>query len=66
MSSPSAAASEDVQVISVVPILRMFDVAATIRFYVEYLGCSLDPAKTVLTHILIHSGNSPRNAPCVK
>lgn len=42
MSSPSAAASEDVQVIAVVPILRMFDVAATIRFYVEYLGCSLD------------------------
>jgi ribosomal-protein-alanine N-acetyltransferase len=42
MSSPSAAASEDVQVISVVPILRMFDVAATLRFYVEYLGCSLD------------------------
>lgn len=27
---------------SVVPILRMFDVDATVRFYVEYLGCSLD------------------------
>jgi extradiol dioxygenase family protein len=26
----------------VVPILRMFDVAATKRFYVEYLGCTLD------------------------
>jgi catechol 2,3-dioxygenase-like lactoylglutathione lyase family enzyme len=26
---------------SVVPILRMYDVAATIRFYVDYLGCSL-------------------------
>lgn len=26
----------------VVPILRMFDVAVTKRFYVEYLGCSLD------------------------
>ena len=26
----------------VVPILRMFDVAATKRFYLEYLGCTLD------------------------
>jgi hypothetical protein len=42
MSSPPAAAPEDIQVISVVPILRMHDVAATIRFYVDYLGCSLD------------------------
>jgi ribosomal-protein-alanine N-acetyltransferase len=25
-----------------VPILRMFDVAATHRFYVDYLGCTLD------------------------
>ena len=25
-----------------VPILRMYDVAATVRFYVDYLGCSLD------------------------
>jgi ribosomal-protein-alanine N-acetyltransferase len=25
-----------------VPVLRMFDVAATKRFYVDYLGCSLD------------------------
>jgi extradiol dioxygenase family protein len=25
-----------------VPILRMFDVAVTKRFYVEYLGCALD------------------------
>jgi catechol 2,3-dioxygenase-like lactoylglutathione lyase family enzyme len=33
---------EDIQVISVVPILRMHDVAATNRFYVDYLGCSLD------------------------
>ena len=42
MSSPSQAAPEDIQVTSVVPILRMFDVAASIRFYVDYLGCSLD------------------------
>ena len=42
MSSPPAAAPEDIQVISVVPILRMYDVAATIRFYAGYLGCSLD------------------------
>jgi ribosomal-protein-alanine N-acetyltransferase len=27
---------------SVVPILRMYDVAASIRFYVDYLGCTLD------------------------
>jgi hypothetical protein len=33
MSSPPAAAPDDIQVISVVPILRMYDVAATIRFY---------------------------------
>lgn len=26
----------------VVPILRMFDLAATKRFYVDYLGCTLD------------------------
>jgi catechol 2,3-dioxygenase-like lactoylglutathione lyase family enzyme len=26
----------------VVPILRMFDLAATRRFYVDYLGCTLD------------------------
>jgi len=26
----------------VVPILRMFDVAATLRFYVDYLGCTRD------------------------
>ena len=26
----------------VIPILRMFDVAATKRFYVDYLGCTLD------------------------
>jgi extradiol dioxygenase family protein len=26
----------------VVPILRMYDVAATKRFYVDYLGCTLD------------------------
>src|SRR3954452_23817604 len=25
-----------------VPILRMFDVAATHRFYVDYLGCTVD------------------------
>jgi len=25
-----------------VPILRMFDLAATKRFYVDYLGCSVD------------------------
>jgi catechol 2,3-dioxygenase-like lactoylglutathione lyase family enzyme len=25
-----------------IPILRMFDVDATIRFYVDYLGCALD------------------------
>ena len=39
-SAPPAA--EDIRVISVVPILRMYDVAATIRFYVDDLGCSLD------------------------
>ena len=27
---------------SVVPVLRMFDLAVTKRFYVDYLGCSLD------------------------
>jgi catechol 2,3-dioxygenase-like lactoylglutathione lyase family enzyme len=27
---------------SVVPILRMFDVATTTRFYVDYMGCTLD------------------------
>ena len=32
----------DVRVTAVVPILRMYDVAATLRFYVEYLGCTLD------------------------
>jgi catechol 2,3-dioxygenase-like lactoylglutathione lyase family enzyme len=32
----------DFQPISVLPILRMYDVAGTLRFYVEYLGCSLD------------------------
>jgi len=42
MSGPLTAASETIQVASVVPILRMYDVAATIRFYVDYLGCSLD------------------------
>jgi catechol 2,3-dioxygenase-like lactoylglutathione lyase family enzyme len=42
MSSPPTAAPDDIPVISVVPILRMYDVAATIRFYVDYLGCSLD------------------------
>ena len=42
MPSPGAAASANIQVTSVVPILRMYDVAATIRFYVDYLGCSLD------------------------
>ena len=42
MSSPSIAGPEDLQVVSVVPILRMYDVAATIRFYIDYLGCSLD------------------------
>ena len=42
MSGPLTAASETFQVASVVPILRMYDVAATIRFYVDYLGCSLD------------------------
>lgn len=42
MSSPATAGPEDLRVVSVVPILRMFDVAATIRFYIDYLGCSLD------------------------
>ena len=42
MSGPSTTASENIQVTSVVPVLRMYDVPATIRFYVEYLGCSLD------------------------
>jgi catechol 2,3-dioxygenase-like lactoylglutathione lyase family enzyme len=40
MPSPSTALS--LQITSVVPVLRMYDVAATVRFYVEYLGCSLD------------------------
>jgi catechol 2,3-dioxygenase-like lactoylglutathione lyase family enzyme len=30
------------EITSVVPILRMYDVAATTRFYVDYLGCSLN------------------------
>ncbi len=42
MPSQSAAGPEDLQVLSVIPILRMYDVAAAIRFYVDYLGCSLD------------------------
>jgi predicted enzyme related to lactoylglutathione lyase len=41
MPSPSTA-PDDVQVTAVVPILRMYDVEATMRFYVDYLGCSLD------------------------
>ncbi|HLY49594.1 MAG TPA: glyoxalase superfamily protein [Solirubrobacteraceae bacterium] len=32
----------DVEITAVVPILRMYDVAATRRFYVDYLGCTLD------------------------
>lgn len=32
----------DVRLDAVVPILRMYDVAATLRFYVDYLGCTLD------------------------
>ena len=31
-----------IEVSALVPILRMFDVEATLRFYVEYLGCTLD------------------------
>jgi len=31
-----------ISVREVVPILRMFDVEVTKRFYVDYLGCSLD------------------------
>ena len=42
MPSQSAAGPEVLQVLSVIPILRMYDVAATIRFYVDYLGCSVD------------------------
>jgi len=42
MSSLSAAGPEDFQVVSVVPVLRMYDVAATIRINVDYLECSLD------------------------
>jgi ribosomal-protein-alanine N-acetyltransferase len=41
MVSPSTG-PDRFQVVSVTPILRMFDVAATVRFYVDYLGCSLD------------------------
>src|SRR4051794_14184806 len=26
----------------VVPVLRMFDVSTTVRFYCDYLGCSVD------------------------
>ena len=42
MSSPPTAGLKDLRVVSVIPILRMYDVAATIRFYIDYLGCSLD------------------------
>ena len=31
-----------VSVAAAIPILRMFDVAVTKRFYVDYLGCTLD------------------------
>ena len=41
MAAPDDAAP-DPQIRSVVPILRMYDLAATTRFYVDYLGCSLD------------------------
>ena len=42
MSSPSTVVPGGPRLVSVVPILRMYDVAATIRFYIDYLGCSLD------------------------
>jgi catechol 2,3-dioxygenase-like lactoylglutathione lyase family enzyme len=41
MAAPDGAAP-DPKIRSVVPILRMYDLAATTRFYVDYLGCSLD------------------------
>ena len=31
------------EIASPIPVLRMYDVAATRRFYVDYLGCTLDP-----------------------
>jgi catechol 2,3-dioxygenase-like lactoylglutathione lyase family enzyme len=40
--SISPEASGGFAVRDTVPILRMFDVAATLRFYLEYLGCALD------------------------
>ena len=42
MSSPPTTGPEDFEIRSVVPILRMYDIPATLRFYVDYLGCSLD------------------------
>lgn len=32
----------DIQLRSVVPVLLMHDVGVTKRFYVDYLGCTLD------------------------
>jgi ribosomal-protein-alanine N-acetyltransferase len=32
----------DLQLASAIPILRMHDVAVTKRFYLDYLGCTLD------------------------
>lgn len=41
MASPPTRPN-DLRITSVIPILRMYDVEATTRFYVEYLACSLD------------------------
>jgi catechol 2,3-dioxygenase-like lactoylglutathione lyase family enzyme len=40
--TPQSTVPNRFRVTSVIPILRMYDVEATTRFYVEYLGCSLD------------------------
>ena len=40
--SDAGAESTPFEVQSVVPILRCFDLAATLRFYVDYLGCTVD------------------------
>ena len=36
------ASPHDPNIRTVIPILRMFDLATTKRFYLDYLGCTLD------------------------
>ena len=40
--SSEVPAGIDAQVATVIPVLRMYDVEATKRFYVDYLGSTLD------------------------